>query len=384
MCPVKRRAIQVPSAEVINPVEVIDGHKNEQFFKLEGDKMIEQRNSGWSRVVLTLAMAALLVAAGLAPSGSVAYSQRRSARRPQANQRAAIYDRSYLRGYNEGFSQGQADWSRGASRDFQHSEQYQQRDRSYEQGRDSSQESTQGYELGLQLGYSDGYYGRARNPVVPANTMSLPRSSANADASDARRQQAVKDSWDQYSGPRRTRDYPPLSVPENTEMRLRLTSPISTKTNRVGDRFTAAITSPSRYARATVEGHIAALNRSGRVTGKTELALAFDNIILDDGERGPLNADLESIVISEQVKKVDEEGRVETGSRTRDSEVRGGIGAAAGAVIGGIAGGGKGAIVGILLGGAAGVGTVYVEGNKDLILDAGTEMVIRTAGRRQR
>ena len=34
-------------------------------------------------------------------------------------------------------------------------------------------------------------------------------------------------------------------------------------------------------------------------------------------------------------------------------------------------------MIGILLGGAAGVGTVYVEGNKDLILDRGTEMLIR-------
>jgi hypothetical protein len=49
-------------------------------------------------------------------------------------------------------------------------------------------------------------------------------------------------------------------------------------------------------------------------------------------------------------------------------------------VIGGIVGGGKGAVIGAILGGAAGVGSIYVEGNKDLILDPGTEMVIKTAG----
>jgi hypothetical protein len=80
---------------------------------------------------------------------------------------------------------------------------------------------------------------------------------------------------------------------------------------------------------------------------------------------------------------VDEEGRIESGSRTRDSEVRGGVSAAAGAVTGGIAAGAKGVLIGLVLGGAAGVCTVYVEGNNDLILDNGTEMVIRTAGRRQ-
>lgn len=81
---------------------------------------------------------------------------------------------------------------------------------------------------------------------------------------------------------------------------------------------------------------------------------------------------------------MDEEGRVESGSRTRDSQVRGGVGAAAGAIIGGIVGGGKGAIIGAVVGGAAGVGTVYVEGNKDLIFEPGTEMVIRTAGSKAR
>ena len=80
-----------------------------------------------------------------------------------------------------------------------------------------------------------------------------------------------------------------------------------------------------------------------------------------------------------RLERVDEEGRIETGSRTRDSQVRGGIGAAAGAILGGIVGGGKGALIGLILGGAAGVGTVYVDGNKNLILDAGTEMVIRVA-----
>ena len=47
-------------------------------------------------------------------------------------------------------------------------------------------------------------------------------------------------------------------------------------------------------------------------------------------------------------------------------------------------GGGKGAAIGLILGGAAGVGSVYVEGNKDLILEPGTEMVIRTVGPKER
>ena len=345
--------------------------------------MIKQRNNRWTRTVLTLGMAALLIVAGLAPSISSAYSQQRTVRNPQVNQRSNVYDRSYLKGYNEGFGQGQADWSKGSSRDFQRSDRYQQRNHSDEQSRGSSGDYMQGYQLGLELGYSDGYYGRARNMAVPTNGLALTRLATTDNAGRASNQQSVVDSSDKRPGSSRLKSYPPIRVPENTEMRLRLISPLNTKTNKAGDRFTAAITSPSSYEGATVEGHIASLNRSGRVSGKTELALAFDSITLMDTQQGPLNASLERILISEQVKKVDEEGRIESGSRTRDSEVRGGVGAAAGAIIGGIAGGGKGALIGLILGGAAGVGTVYVEGNNDLILDNGTEMIIRTTGRRQ-
>lgn len=182
----------------------------------------------------------------------------------------------------------------------------------------------------------------------------------------------------------RRRPSAPLNIPNGTELRIRLSTPISTKTGRVGDTFTATVVQPSTYESATVQGHIATLNKSGRVSGKTEVALAFDTLTLPDGRQTRIDGDLVRVYESENVKKVDEEGRIETGSRTRDSEVRGGIGAAAGAIIGGIIGGGKGAVIGLLLGGAAGVGTVYVEGNKDLILDPGTEMVIRTAGPKDR
>lgn len=342
--------------------------------------MIEQKNDSWIGMVLTLVTAALLAVAWLMPLSSLAYSQRRTAQRPQPNQPTRIYYSNYVKGYDEGFGKGQADWKSGASRDFDRQDQYHQRDRSYHQGQGSSDEYLQGYQLGLELGYSDGYYGRARNPVVPANAMSLARMARTTDEGRTRDEHVANE----VSIPRDNsrRSYGAVNIPNGTELSLRLTSPISTKTNRVGDRFTAVVTSPPRYGGARVEGHITSLNRSGRVTGKTELALAFDSITLADGRQGSLDADLENIIISEQVKKVDEEGRIESGSRTRDSGVRGAIGAAAGAVIGGIVGGGKGAVVGILLGGAAGVGTVYIEGNNDLILDTGTEMVIRTAGRR--
>ena len=356
-----------------------------------------EQNQRFPRAVFSIAIATFLALAGVAPYGSTGYAQRRTTRRTTTKapaNPASIYDRGYLKGYSAGFDQGLADWSRSASRDYQNSEAYQQRDRSYDQTLASSEEYTQGFQLGFELGYTDGYYGRAKNVKVPGNAATLAKAAALADAERARAQQPQpppdaqpdrpRGPDDDRDGPRRdrrARSSAPVNVPQDTELRLKLASPINTKTNRKGDTFTATVVSPAEYEGSTVTGHIANLTRSGRVSGKTELSLAFDSITLPDGRQGPLDADLEKILESEQVKKVDEEGRVESGSRTRDSEVRGGVGAAAGAIIGGIAGGGKGALIGLILGGAAGVGTVYVEGNKDLILDPGTEMLIKTAGR---
>jgi hypothetical protein len=349
-------------------------------------------NIKWDRAILPVLIAALL-ATLVTP---LAYSQRRTTRRTQTRQTTrntqpvqppSVYDRGYLKAYNEGFGQGQADWGQGVPRNFQGSRGYQQREQGYEQGMSASEEYTQGYQLGFELGYNDGYYGRARNTATPTNALTLAKAAALADsqraAERARAEQAVASQRDQRVRPTYASSRTPVSIPSDAELGLRLTSPINTKSNHTGDHFTALVTTPQEFEGATVDGHIATLNRSGRVTGKTELVLAFDTITLRDGRQCPLNADVVKILDSDKVKKVDQEGRIETGNRTHDSEVRGGVGAGAGALIGALAGGGKGALIGLLAGGAAGVGTVFVEGNNDLILDSGAEVVIRTAGRRQ-
>ena len=356
--------------------------------------------------VLFFATAALLAGA-LAPGASVATAaQKKASRAPVKKapvQPRTIYEQGYQKGYGDGFAQGQADWSRGVPQDFKRSDSYQRRDQSFAPQFATSEEYRQGYDLGFELSYLDAYYGRARNNTVPGNAAVLAKAAALADAQRAREQQQANDASrdrrddtrDQGAdsrdnqprgdrGRQRDRDRGPVSVPGDLDMKLRLSSKIDTKTGRVGDTFTAVVVDPSAYEGATVVGHISKLNRSGRVTGKTELAIEFDTITLADGRQAPFTADLQRVYESEHVKKVDEEGNVETSSRTKDSQVRGGVGAVAGAVLGGIAGGGKGAVLGAIIGGAAGVGTVAIEGNKDLILDNGTEMLVKTARARNR
>lgn len=352
------------------------------------------------------AAAALLLAGAFDSEGSMAATaQKRVSRAPVKKspvQPQTIYAQGYQKGYGDGFAQGQADWSRGVPQDFKRSDSYQRRDQTRSPQFASSEEYGQGYDLGFELAYLDAYYGRARNNAVPGNAAVLAKAAALADARRAREQQQANepsrdrrdDSRDRRDDSRDNRprgdrgradrDRISANVPGDLDMKLRLNSKIDTKTARSGDNFTAVVVDPSDYEGATVVGHISKLNRSGRVTGKTELAIEFDTITLADGRQAPFNADLQRIYESEHVKKVDEEGNVETSSRTKDSQVRGGVGAAAGAILGGIAGGGKGAVLGAIIGGAAGVGTVAIEGNKDLILDNGTEMLVKTSRARNR
>ncbi len=353
---------------------------------------------GRLRTLAAFALVATLVIAGSATALASPSQKRAPVRKAaQPKQPPTPFSQGYQKGYTDGFAQGEADWSNSTRRDFRGSDKWQQRDQS------SSEEYGKGYELGFELAYSDGYYGRARNAVVPRNAEVLAKAAALADQQRARRDRAEGDRNQRDAnrqgdnrpsdsrpgdanrqGDSNRRPSGPVNIPNGTELRIRLSTPISTKTGRVGDTFKATVVTPSTYETATVEGHISTLNKSGRVSGKTEVGLAFDTLTLPDGRQTRIDADLVKVYESENVKKVDEEGHIETGSRTRETEVRGGVGAAAGAIIGGIVGGGKGAIIGAIVGGAAGAGSLYVEGNKDLILDPGTEMVIRTVGPKER
>ena len=160
-------------------------------------------------------------------------------------------------------------------------------------------------------------------------------------------------------------------------MRIRLNDTLSSRDSRVGDKFTATVVNPSRYEEARITGHIRSIRKSGRVEGRTTMSLAFDAIQLREGRSGTLRAEVLRIYDADSESKVDEEGRVQSGGRGKQTLKRSGIGAVAGAVIGGLAGGGKGAAIGMIVGGAAGAGSIAVQGSKELKLDNGTEILIR-------
>jgi len=158
---------------------------------------------------------------------------------------------------------------------------------------------------------------------------------------------------------------------------------VSTATARVGDRFTATVRQPSQYEGATIEGHVSSVERSGRITGRSQMTLNFDNIRLRDGRSYRFAGIIDSVRNAQgDTVKIDNEGMVRDDNQTTKTAERAAIGTAVGAIIGAIAGGGKGAAIGAIVGAGGGAGSVYVQGRDDLELDRGTELVIRTTGPR--
>jgi hypothetical protein len=166
---------------------------------------------------------------------------------------------------------------------------------------------------------------------------------------------------------------------DGTQLTARLNEPLDTSRTRQADRFSMTVQSPPEYAGAVIEGYVGQVERSGRVTGRSELALNFERIRFRNGSNETFEGYIESVRgPNGETVRVDNEGVIaERKGQTTETLTRGGIGAAIGAVIGAIAGGGKGAAIGAAVGAGAGAGSVFIQGRDDLALANGTEFTIR-------
>jgi|SRR5947207_9752939 len=154
-------------------------------------------------------------------------------------------------------------------------------------------------------------------------------------------------------------------VPVGTEFDVRLQTSLSSATARVEDRFDATTVDDLRAggrvvvpAGSVVKGIVSAVTKTTRIERKGSLTLAFDRLIVD-GRSYDVRATVVRAIESSGIRG--EAGKI-------------GVGAAAGAIIGGLLGGAKGAIAGILIGGG---GTLAATEGKDVELAAGTILRVR-------
>jgi hypothetical protein len=170
-------------------------------------------------------------------------------------------------------------------------------------------------------------------------------------------------------------------ITAGTELHALLDTPLSNRTSRPGDRFTATISDPARGsggivvipAGARVEGEVAEPDE-GRATAalreKGVLSLRFRNVVLPTGETLPLTATLISVHdTGKNLRNTSAEGRTQSGTRGGDVTRSTNIGA------GGVLFGGP--IKGLAIATLAGGGYVLSTKAKDVILPAQTGMVIR-------
>lgn len=182
------------------------------------------------------------------------------------------------------------------------------------------------------------------------------------------------------NGNRNDRGNQRFAIPNGTVLTAVLNQDLTTRQANEGDRFTMTVRSPRNYNGAVIEGIITKADRSGRVTGRSELSMEFQRVRMN-GRDYDFGGFIESVRTPDgEDVKIDNEGAVrEDDSQTTRTVTRSGIGAALGAIIGGITGGGKGAAIGAAVGAGAGAGTVLVQGRDDLDLRSGTEFTIRTS-----
>ena len=170
-------------------------------------------------------------------------------------------------------------------------------------------------------------------------------------------------------------------VPADVALRIRLDDTLTSTDSRVGEPFSATVVDKGEYRNARVYGHISEIDLSGRIKGNTSMMLRFDRLVMPDGRRAPIHAEIAELYHAPSGEKVDVEGAIESGGRGRTSITHTVIGAGAGALLGGIFGGGKGAGIGSIIGGAGGLGTTAFHGRQKITLNSGLEMLIRITGR---
>lgn len=177
---------------------------------------------------------------------------------------------------------------------------------------------------------------------------------------------------------------PRYTVPADTIIRVRLNEQLNSSTARIGDRFSANVTEPV-YAGSGAEVIPVGSKVWGRVSSVTlaqrrkagSISVAFNSVQLPNGTSYVINGSLSSLQADNV--NADNEGTVAGKNNDKRNAVFIGGGAASGALIGAIAGGGKGAAIGAVIGGAVGTGGVMTQRGKDLRLERGQQLVIRTS-----
>jgi hypothetical protein len=174
-----------------------------------------------------------------------------------------------------------------------------------------------------------------------------------------------------------------LTLNTGTQLHVVMETTINTKKNAAGDPFRARLVLPVWQNQSEllpvgtlVEGTIASMKEPGRATGRAQMQLRPEKLILPDGRDLVLAASIEGLNTADDTKFDPKEGTVTAPGKDGINKGATAAGTVMGAGVGAAVGGGMGAAVG-----AGAVATVAVlhqvfKRGKDAEIPAGSELVL--------
>jgi hypothetical protein len=132
------------------------------------------------------------------------------------------------------------------------------------------------------------------------------------------------------------------TVPSNSQMTVKLLAPLSTKSNKAGDKISAQVIDPAAFKGDIVGGEVKKVKNGGKINGKSVLNFTFETLY-HHGQVIPVDSSVLSVANSRGQENVDEEGQV---IKKKNNIGKVALGTALGAGLGAILGGGKGAAIG--------------------------------------
>ena len=281
---------------------------------------------------------------------------------------AQTYREAYDLGLQDGRQAGIQDQQQQRLFDLANRKEFQTADRGYQNGRHEREVFLVAYRFGFEDGYEDGF---GLNPSSSdSGNSSAPPLTPGVDRS-----------------PLASTRRPPTSrtvLPAGTEFEVELLDMLSTKFNEKGDTFRSRVFRGVRLQQGVVipegtqlHGRVAHLKRAGRIRGRAQMSLRFEELRFLDGRNVALEATLVGIDQRSSEKVKDEEGTIEASASKGEDLGKIGKTSSVGALIGVIGGGGRGAGVGAIGGAAVGLGRVLLTRGKEAQLESRTRLRIR-------
>ena len=291
-------------------------------------------------------------------------------------------ERGYRTGYSDGYNSGYRDVADRVARDYQNKEEYRRGDRSFNEAWGTLEDYRDGYQQGFEAGYSAGYDRRAFDSTIPTTLTRRGTVDSGANAGSPNYPETTTDN--QINNPNITGagNNGPLLLARDAVLVVELESNLSSDVSQIGDRFRARVLEPGDFAGAIVEGRVTRVKRPGKVKGTAELQLSFESIRMADNRSASIHADVIEVLDTgnrDGAGTVDSEGGVKGRDSTKDDVSKVGAATGIGAVIGAIFGGGKGAAIGAAVGGSVGAANVLTQRGKDVRLERGQRLKIRSA-----